>query len=222
MAALAVQAGASLSAVTLAQSMRMAMVVVLYPLALMFFARAQPLSDYAAILPPEDWLGLIPLLAGGAAVAWLGMRIGMTNAAMLAPCLLAMALSATGNLPSVMPRWMVNAAQLGMGASLGLLLAQEGFGAAPRRLMLAGLASSAAVTFALLLCGLLVGALAGLPLRAVVLGMAPGGMPEMALTAKALNFAVPLVLGFHLVRVVLCNLLVVPMWKVIERAGLLK
>jgi uncharacterized membrane protein AbrB (regulator of aidB expression) len=39
-------------------------------------------------------------------------------------------------------------------------------------------------------------------------------MPEMAITAKALDLAVPLVLGFHLVRVVLCSLLVGPIWRV--------
>ena len=62
---------------------------------------------------------------------------------------------------------------------------------------------------------------AGLPVPALILGMAPGGMPEMALTAKALELAVPLVLGFHLTRTVLCNLLVGPLHRVGLRLGLL-
>ena len=45
-------------------------------------------------------------------------------------------------------------------------------------------------------------------------------MPEMAVTAKALDLAVPLVLGFHLVRTVLCNLLVGPIWRAAVALGL--
>jgi uncharacterized membrane protein AbrB (regulator of aidB expression) len=67
----------------------------------------------------------------------------------------------------------------------------------------------------LTLLALALGLLAGLPLPAVVLGMAPGGMPEMAITAKALDLAVPLVLGFHLMRTLLCNLLVEPVWRAV-------
>ena len=38
-------------------------------------------------------------------------------------------------------------------------------------------------------------------------------MPEMGITAKSLDLAVPLVLGFHLTRTVLCNLLVGPVYR---------
>lgn len=223
MAALAAQAGAAVSAVTLSQSIRMAMVVLLYPVTLALLGAGGPAATaFVAVLPPLHWGGLALLLICGAVVAWLGARIRMTNAAMLAPCLLAMALSATGMLPTSVPHAMVNAAQLAMGASIGLLLAQEGMGGAPRRLVLAGLASAAAVSLLLLLAAVVIGAATGLPLRAVVLGMAPGGMPEMAVTAQALNLAVPLVLGFHLVRVILCNLLVVPLWWLTRRVGILQ
>jgi hypothetical protein len=35
-------------------------------------------------------------------------------------------------------------------------------------------------------------------------------------TAKALDLAVPLVLGFHLIRAVLCNVLVSPFWFLVK------
>lgn len=214
MAVLAAQAGAAVSAVTLSQSIRMALVVLLYPVTLALFGSGGGGgAAFVAAVPALHWGGLTLLLAGGAVVAWLGMRLRMTNAAMLAPCLLAMSLSANGVLPSGVPRWMVDAAQLAMGASLGLLLAQEGRGGASRRLILAGLASAVAVSMLLAMAAVGISLAADLPLRAVILGMAPGGMPEMAVTAQALNLAVPLVLGFHLVRVVLCNLLVSPLWR---------
>ncbi|MBW6398548.1 AbrB family transcriptional regulator [Roseomonas sp. HJA6] len=223
MAVLAAEAGASVAAVTLAQSIRMALVVLLYPVTLALFGHGGAASAaYVAELPPLHWGGLGLLLLGGAVVAWLGGRIRMTNAAMLAPCLLAMVLSANGILPSGVPRWMVNAAQLGMGASLGMLLAQEGREGAPRRLALAGMASAAMVSLLLLLAAIAIALWAELPLRTVVLGMAPGGMPEMAITAQALNLAVPLVLGFHLVRVILCNLLVMPLFRFSRIVGILR
>ncbi len=224
MAVLAAQAGAAVSAVTLSQSIRMALVVLLYPVTLALFGGGGGGGGaaFVAAIPPLHWGGLLMLLAAGAVVAWFGMRLRMTNAAMLVPCLLAMLLSANGMLPSGVPRWMVDAAQLAMGASLGLLLAQEGRGGASRRLVIAGLASAVAVSLLLAVAAVGIGVATGLPLTAVILGMAPGGMPEMAVTAQALNLAVPLVLGFHLVRVILCNLLVSPLWRAAVFVGVLR
>ena len=61
--------------------------------------------------------------------------------------------------------------------------------------------------------------ISGLPLAASILGMAPGGMPEMTITAKALEVGVPLVLGFHLVRTLICNVFVEPIWRLARRIG---
>ena len=64
--------------------------------------------------------------------------------------------------------------------------------------------------------------LSGLPVAAMILGLAPGGMLEMSLTAQALDLAVPLVLAFHLLRTVLCNLLVGPLHRLVLRFGTLR
>jgi hypothetical protein len=45
-------------------------------------------------------------------------------------------------------------------------------------------------------------------------------MPEMTITAKALEVGVPLVLGFHLIRTLLCNLFVMPIWGLAVKLGL--
>jgi membrane AbrB-like protein len=226
MATLALRAGAALPAVTLAQSVRMALVVLAYPLLMGLLAGPGVTSAYTAVLPAVlpavHWAGLPLLLGAGGVAALLGERLHVSNAAMLAPCLLAMALSASGALPSAVPAWLVDAAQVAMGASLGLFLAREGVGSAPRRSLLAALVAGLAVSGLLVAAGLAIGWISGLPSAAVVLGLAPGGMPEMALTAQALTLAVPLVLGFHLVRVVLCSLLVLPLWRAVSALGLLR
>lgn len=222
MAVLAQRAGANVGAVTLSQTLRMAVVVLTFPPLIALFATGARDEAFMPVLPPVAWWGLAALLGGGAAAALLGARLGLANAAMLAPCLLAMALSGTGALPSAIPRWMVDAAQVAMGASLGLRLTPQALGGGPRRQAVAGVVAAAALALLLVLLGLLLGWASGLPPVAVVLGMAPGGMPEMAVTAKALDLAVPLVLGFHLVRTVMCNLLVGPLWRVGLRSGLLR
>ncbi len=222
MAMLAARAGAAVPAVMAAQSIRMALVVVAYPALMALVAARGGASAFDAVLPPVHWGGLALLLLAGAAAAWVGARAGIANAAMFAPCLLAMALSATGALPSALPHWLVDAAQLAMGASIAMHLAGEGLGRAPRRLVVAGLAAAVAISLLLVVVGLLLAWLAGLPAAAVVLGMAPGGMPEMMVTAQALQHAVPLVLGFQLLRMVLCHLLVGPLWRVATATGLLR
>jgi hypothetical protein len=216
MAVLAGRAGASVPAVTLAQSLRMGLVVLVYPPMIALAAGGAADAAFTAALPPVSGWGLALLLAGGAAVALAGERAGVANAAMLAPCLLAMALSAGGVLPSSVPRWMVDGAQVAMGMSLGERFGREGLGGGPRRIALASIASAGALVLLLVVSGLLLGFVAGLPMVAVVLGLAPGGMPEMAVTAKALDLAVPLVLGFHLVRAVLCNVIVSPLWALVK------
>nr|WP_272877339.1 AbrB family transcriptional regulator [Neoroseomonas eburnea] len=222
MAVLAQRAGAAVSAVTVAQTIRMAVVVLTFPALVAVIAVGGRDAAFSAALPGFAWGGMALLLACGALAALLGAWAGLANAAMIAPCLLAMGLSGSGLLPSSIPRWMVDAAQLAMGASLGLRLTPQSLGGGPRRLAAAGLASALAVGVLLALLGLGLGWLSGLPPVAVVLGMAPGGMPEMAVTAKALDLAVPLVLGFHLVRTVLCNLLVGPIWRLALALGLVR
>ena len=95
-------------------------------------------------------------------------------------------------------------------------------GAPPTRRLdarIASVLSSVALSLLLAVLAVLLAWASGLPTVALVLGMAPGGMPEMALTAKVLEFAVPLVLGFHLTRTVMCNLLVGPLYRLGLRLG---
>ena len=139
---------------------------------------------------------------------------------MLGPCGLAIGLAATGNLPSGVPVALVDAAQVAMGATLGTRLTR-GFVLSSRRLALASLISAAVLSVLLTVLAVGLALLSGLPVAATILGMAPGGMPEMALTAKALDLAVPLVLGFHLVRSLLSNVLVKPMYHLGVRWKLL-
>ena len=70
--------------------------------------------------------------------------------------------------------------------------------------VLAAIALSAGVAMAL-------AAMTGLHPATVVLGMAPGGIAEMCITAKVLQLGVPLVTAFHVTRVVVLLLVTAPL-----------
>jgi hypothetical protein len=221
MAVLAQREGAPVAAVTLAQTVRVMTVVVLVPPLITWLA---PRGGAAAFLAerPEVWVpGLVLLLAAGLGVALLVRVVDLANPWMLGPCALVILLSGFGVLPSGVPQWMIDAAQVGMGASLGARMNRR-FLLASRRLAMASVVLTLVLSAALAVLALGLAWLAGLPAAAAILGTAPGGMPEMTITAKALEVGVPLVLGFHLVRTIACNLLCGPIWRGISRAGWLR
>ncbi len=220
MAMLAQEAKVSVATVTLAQTMRVLVVVLSFPPLLGWLA---PHGDVSEFLAPRQpfWLpGLLAMAAAGLALAFPMRRLGIANPWMLGPCALAIGLAAWGVLPSGVPGPVVDAAQVAMGATLGLRL-NRGFLLSARRLVRASVLGAAALSVLLAVIAVPFALVFGLPISAAILGLAPGGMPEMALTAKALELAVPLVLGFHLTRTVLCNLLVGPMHRWAVRLGLL-
>ncbi len=221
MAVLAQRAGVSVPAVTLAQTIRVMVVVVLVPPLVTWFA---PHGGAEAFLPerPEVQLGgLVAMLAAGTAAAFAVRRTGLANPWMFGPCLLVVALSAFGILPSGVPGWMVDMAQVGMGLTLGARISRR-FLLSSRRLAIAAAVNTVLLSVLLGALGLALGWVSGLPLAAALLGMAPGGMPEMTITAKALEVGVPLVLGFHLTRTFLCNLFIEPLWRGMARLGLVR
>lgn len=221
MAVLAQRAGVSVPVVTLAQTIRVMVVVVLVPPLVTWLA---PHGGAEAFLPerPEVQLaGLALMLAGGTAAALVVRRTGLANPWMFGPCLMVVGLSGVGILPSGVPGWMVDLAQVGMGMTLGARISKR-FLLSSRRLAIASAVNTLVLSVVLGAAGIGLGWVSGLPLAAAVLGMAPGGMPEMTLTAKALEVGVPLVLGFHLVRTLLCNLFVEPLWWALARLGLVK
>jgi membrane AbrB-like protein len=221
MAVLAQRAGVSVPSITLAQTIRVMVVVVVVPPLVTWLAPHGSDPDFLAVRGPTWLPGLLAMAAGGLVAGLLLRRLGIANPWMLGPCIMTAALGALWGLPSGVPAWMVNLAQVALGMSLGARITRR-FILSSRRLAVAS-----AVT-ALLLCALMAAVAggfawaSGLPFAAAVLGLAPGGMPEMTITAKTLEVAVPLVLGFHIVRMLLCNVAVEPFWRLAVRLRLLR
>ena len=119
---------------------------------------------------------------------------------------------------SALPTVASNAGQCLLGCALGSRFEPD-FLAGAHRFVAAVTASVLAAIALSTGAAVLLAMLTGLHPATVVLGMAPGGIAEMCITAKVLQLGVPLVTAFHVTRVVVLLLLTAPLF---ERARALR
>jgi uncharacterized protein len=119
---------------------------------------------------------------------------------------------------SAMPTALSNAAQLLIGVSLGVRFQREFLQAAPRWLFDVVMGTVGMV----LLCAgfaFLLGWATKLHPATLVLGTSPGGIAEMAITAKVLQLGVPVVTAFQVCRLVAVLVLVEPLYRWVGPRG---
>ncbi len=206
MANLAERYGGDPLTVALSQTFRIALIVTCIPPAMILSGIDGHQELSAAAIIPFNLLGLLGLgLIAAGAIAILG-RIGLVNAWFLGPLIVISAMTAGGIRLSSMPFALVAIAQVLLGVSLGTTFDRRFLMRSPR-LLAATLVCSVLLLTA---CGgiaLVLSAMTGLPLASLAIALAPGGLPEMVLTAKVLHLGVPMVTAFHVERVVLTLLL---------------
>lgn len=211
MTLLAERAGARTDLVAAAHSLRLVIVTVSIPFA-MQFSGLHGLDNLPPLVRDVRWGGLA-LLAIATGVGALLMRAGgRTNPWFIGPLIVAMGFTMTGTTLSAVPTWLSNAAQLAIAISLGVRFSREFLHSAPR-----WLASVALGTVAMLVpCAAFAALLAwatGLHWATMVLGTSPGGIAEMAITAKVLQLGVPVVTAFQVCRLVAVLLIVGPLYQ---------
>jgi membrane AbrB-like protein len=156
--------------------------------------------------------GLLLLAAGTLVGAWLMARTGRANPWFMGALLVSMGVTMAGVELSALPNGATNAAQLVIGISLGVRFRREFLVAAPRWLLDVALGTVAMI----LLCGGFAWLLAWatqLHVATLVLGTSPGGIAEMAITAKVLQLGVPVVTAFQVCRLVAVLVLVEPLYR---------
>jgi len=211
MTTLAEREGARTDLVAGAHSVRVLVVTVVIPFG---FAWAG-LSGADSALPvvrEVRWLPLLALMAVAALASSLMMRLRWANPWFIGPLTVA-ATFTLGGLPlSAMPPWASPAAQLLIGVSMGVRFRREFLGQAPRWIALVVVGTLGAIA---LCVGFAweVSQLSGLSLATLILGTAPGGIAEMAITAKVLQLGVPMVIAFQIFRLVAVLLLVEPLYR---------
>jgi membrane AbrB-like protein len=152
---------------------------------------------------PDVDLTQLPIVV---AVGALGLAVGhwlrLPAGQLTGPLFVAGAVSLSGWVPLDMPQWLINEAQIVIGASLGMR-----FGGLKGRALAKGLwLGVASVTFMMALAVLLVLMVqraTGAPFDMLLISFAPGGVTEMALIALSLNANPALVTAHHIYRIIL-------------------
>jgi membrane AbrB-like protein len=211
MAALGERAGARVDRVAAAHSLRVLLVVVGVPVALQL-AGAHGADAAAPALREVRPAGLLLLAAlTGAAIAVFA-RLALPNPFVLGALAVTAALSGAGHPLSALPREATNAGQLFIGVALGVRFRPEFLRAAPRWLAAVAVGTLGMMALSAGFAVVLARA-AGLHPASTVLATSPGGIAEMAITAKVLGLGVPVVTAFHVVRYVAVLLGTAPLFR---------
>jgi hypothetical protein len=158
-------------------------------------------------------------LGGGIALAALtlagvALMLGLkrTNPWFIGALVVSMALTLTGQTWSAVPPALTAAAQLVIGVSLGVRFTPAFLHTAPRWLVSVAVASGVMMALSAFFAWGMSQA-TGLHLATLVLGTTPGGIAEMAITAKVLQLGVPVVTAFQVCRLIAVLLLVEPLYR---------
>jgi hypothetical protein len=215
MAVLGERYGARVDRVAAAQSLRILIVVVVIPFAYAWLG-VHGSDAYAAGVRTVEPGGLALLLAATFAGGAIGQRLGVPNAFILGSLAVAIPITGAGVTLSAVPPLLSNAAQCLLGCVLGSRFEPDFVRGAPRFIaavtatVLGAIATTVAVAW-------LLAAASGLSVYTLTLGLAPGGIAEMCVTAKALQLGVPMITAFHVTRVVVLLLGTAPLFGLVQR-----
>jgi len=198
------EAGADVQMLTMLQFLRLILTIVLVPVAFSWMeGHAVGSAGGVAVAGSPPGAADAAILAAAAVFgAAIGIRLRLPAGHVLGPVVLSAAAHMAGWTEAVPPRWMLAAAQVVIGTSLGVRFAGMPKGrilvALRLALMNAAVTIGGAVLFAAALAPV-----AGEPLRAVILAFAPGGLVEMGLIALGLKMSILYVTAHHLLRIIL-------------------
>lgn len=203
--------GARTDLVASAHSLRLLLVTLVVP----FSLQAWGVHGVDLVQVGAQTVALAGLAALGAltlAGALLMLKLKRANPWFIGALVASMGLTLTGHEWSAIPGWLTAGAQLVIGVSLGVRFTPGFLHTAPRWLISVALATlfmmGVSAGF-----GWIMAQLTGLHLATVVLGTTPGGIAEMAITAKVLLLGVPVVTAFQVCRLVAVLVLVEPLYR---------
>ncbi|MDO7901988.1 AbrB family transcriptional regulator [Pseudomonas sp. K1(2024)] len=201
--------GALLSQVAAAQSLRVLAVVLCVPALFKLLLGNGVALDHAGSVS-WGWLALIAPLSIGVALLW--QRLRQPNPWLFGPLLVAASISLAGDLRIGLPNGASQIGQWLIGSGLACHFNRAFFRRAPAFLVRTLMATA--------LCMLIAGGAAWvlslfshLDLRSLTLGMMPGGIAEMSLTAETLQLSVPLVTALQVMRLLFVLFLAEPMFR---------
>ena len=197
--------------VAAAHSLRVMLIAIVIPFGLKALGfQGNPVVGPVAkdIIP----LGLVLMFALSMVIVWVLHRWGRANPWFLGGLSVSMALALSGHPLSAVPTWMINASQLLIGISLGVQFSGDFIKSAPKWMLSVCIGTMCLIA----VCSMFamgVSQLSGIDHLTMVLGTAPGGIAEMAITAKVLHLGVPLVTTLQVCRLIAVLILVEPLYR---------
>ena len=221
MTLLAERIGARTDLVAAAHSLRLVIVVISVP-----FAMQWAQSHWGLQVDPSlrsasraaEWPGLLWLAGISLVGIWVMVRLRRANPWFMGALTAIMLVSLAGVFWSAIPTPLSNAAQLFIGVSLGVRFQREFLHTAPRWLVSVALGTAAMLAISAFF-GWGMALWVGQHPATLILGTSPGGIAEMAITAKVLQLGVPVVTAFQVCRLVAVLVLVAPLFDWLERKG---
>jgi membrane AbrB-like protein len=161
----------------------------------------------------------LALLTGFGAFA---MKIlGRSNAWFIGPLIASIALAVNEIELSSIPTWLINASQIVIGISLGVRFSPEFIHSAPRWLISVTI-GTIAMMFMCALASLGLARLISLPVGTIILASAPGGIAEMAITAKIMQLGVAIVTALQACRIIAVLFLAEPLYRYLKHFKLMR
>lgn len=211
------QHGAQIDRIAAAHSLRIMLVVMIVPFAFKFWGvhGLDPFIPATRLVHIPGFLLLVFLSAGA---GYLLRRMHLPNAWVLGPLIMTAGLTALDIQMSALPQWIINGGQLLIGVSLGTRFTPAFLRAAPRYLGGVVLCSLLAILFAAGF-GYTLAKISGIHPATAILATSPGGIAEMALTARTLELGVPIVTAFHVIRMSILVLTIGPIFNYLKARG---
>jgi hypothetical protein len=212
------EVGADLRRLSIIHSIRIVAVCFAIPVWIRFMdgAGAAVLSRAAAA--PMSAVDALLLAASGVVGYLLARGARLAAPFLLGPLFLSAAVHLSGLTAAQPPGMLVVAAQVVVGSAIGCRFV----GIALRRVLNTvglGLVSAVLMVGSAFAAAWLLHRLTGLPYNAVLLAVAPGGLPEMTLIALSLHIDLALVVSHHLVRVLFINVGVPVLYRLFVARG---
>ncbi|OCX11295.1 AbrB family transcriptional regulator [Pseudomonas graminis] len=205
--------GAILSNVAAGQSLRVLAVVLCVPAIFKYLMGDGGAPSHATVV---DWRWLMLLFPLGALVAWGWQRLKQPNPWLFGPLLISAVISVSFDLHIGLPQGGSQLGQWLIGSGLGCHFNRALFRRAPSFIGRTLLGTALTMSIAAL-CALGLSALTHLDLRSLTLGMMPGGIAEMSLTAEVLQLSVPLVTAMQVMRLLFVLFLAEPLFRYWDR-----
>lgn len=221
MAILSDQLGGDLRNVALFHSARLVLIVFSIPLLASFVVTIDPTAAldtrHNEIRPFE----LATLFAIGTAGWWLAHRLRLPAATFMGPLLASTIAHLSGLVTFSPPIFLLAAAQLVIGSSVGARFSGVPLSLITRTLFIGG--GGALIMFALtLIFAAVLHQTTGHPLTLLLLALIPGGFPEMSLIALAMGMDPAFVVTHHGVRTLLIFAFALPTYTFLSQKGWFK